>query len=57
MSASAPLPTLTYDPKTDRPREECGVFGVRGAEKAAVLAAFGLQALQHRGQEAWHYQL
>lgn len=52
MSASAPLPTLTYDPETDRPREECGVFGVRGAEKAAVLAAFGLQALQHRGQEA-----
>lgn len=46
------LPTLTYDPVTDRPQEECGVFGVRGAERAAVLAAFGLQALQHRGQEA-----
>ncbi|AZU03337.1 amidophosphoribosyltransferase [Glycocaulis alkaliphilus] len=52
MPASPPLPTLTYDPVTDRAREECGVFGVRGADKAAVLAAFGLQALQHRGQEA-----
>lgn len=52
MSAFPHLPTLTYDPKTDRAREECGVFGVRGADKAAVLAAFGLQALQHRGQEA-----
>ncbi|TRO95575.1 amidophosphoribosyltransferase [Glycocaulis profundi] len=44
--------TLTYDPATDRPQEECGVFGVRGADKAAVLVAFGLHALQHRGQEA-----
>ncbi|MFN3834754.1 MAG: amidophosphoribosyltransferase [Glycocaulis sp.] len=52
MPLNAPFPTLTYDPVTDRPREECGVFGVRGAERAAVLTAFGLQALQHRGQEA-----
>ena len=44
MSAFPHLPTLTYDPKTDRAREECGVFGVRGADKAAVLAALGLQA-------------
>jgi len=50
----APLLTasLTYDAEADKPREECGVFGVRGADKAAVLAAFGLHALQHRGQEA-----
>jgi amidophosphoribosyltransferase len=46
------LPTLTYDAATDRAREECGVFGVRGANDAAVLCAFGLHALQHRGQEA-----
>lgn len=46
------LPTLTYDAATDRAREECGVFGVRGADEAAVLCAFGLHALQHRGQEA-----
>ncbi|XBQ15501.1 MAG: amidophosphoribosyltransferase [Oceanicaulis sp.] len=46
------LPTLTYDAATDRPQEECGVFGVRGAAEASVLCAFGLHALQHRGQEA-----
>ncbi len=46
------LPSLTYDPRTDRPQEECGVFGVRGAADASVLCAFGLHALQHRGQEA-----
>ena len=22
------FPSLTYDPATDRPQEECGVFGV-----------------------------
>ncbi|MDX2277546.1 MAG: amidophosphoribosyltransferase [Hyphomonadaceae bacterium] len=35
----------------DKPREECGVFGVFGAEDAAVLTALGLHGLQHRGQE------
>jgi amidophosphoribosyltransferase len=35
----------------DRPREECGVFGVFGSEDASVLTALGLHALQHRGQE------
>ena len=44
--------TLTYDPETDRPQEECGVFAVYGAEDAAVLTALGLHALQHRGQES-----
>ena len=34
--------------------EECGVFGIIGAREndAAALAALGLHALQHRGQEA-----
>ena len=32
-------------------REECGVFGVFGAEKAAANVLVGLSALQHRGQE------
>ncbi len=32
--------------------EECGVFGVIGVEDAAPVAALGLHALQHRGQEA-----
>jgi amidophosphoribosyltransferase len=35
----------------DKPREECGVFGVFGLEDAAVLTALGLHGLQHRGQE------
>ena len=36
----------------DKLREECGVFGVIGANDAAAIAALGLHALQHRGQEA-----
>jgi len=36
----------------DRLREECGVFGIFGAEDAAAHTALGLHALQHRGQEA-----
>jgi amidophosphoribosyltransferase len=50
-----PLTTdpLTTDPwEDDHLHEECGVFGVYGADGAAALAALGLHALQHRGQEA-----
>jgi amidophosphoribosyltransferase len=36
----------------DKPREECGIFGIFGHPDAAALAALGLHALQHRGQEA-----
>ncbi|HSQ59875.1 MAG TPA: amidophosphoribosyltransferase [Acidobacteriota bacterium] len=36
----------------DRLREECGVFGIWGAQNAARLAYAGLYALQHRGQES-----
>ncbi|MQA15408.1 MAG: amidophosphoribosyltransferase [Pseudonocardiaceae bacterium] len=37
----------------DRPREECGVFGVWApGEEVAKLTFYGLYALQHRGQEA-----
>jgi len=39
-------------PDDDKPREECGVFGVWNAADAAALTALGLHALQHRGQEA-----
>jgi len=35
----------------DKPREECGVFGVSNHEEASALVALGLHALQHRGQE------
>ena len=36
----------------DELREECGVFGIFGHADAPTLTALGLQALQHRGQEA-----
>ncbi len=44
------LTTHPFD--DDKLREECGVFGVAGAEDAAAMVALGLHALQHRGQEA-----
>jgi amidophosphoribosyltransferase len=40
------------DPDDDKPRLECGVFGVFGVAGAAQITALGLHALQHRGQEA-----
>jgi amidophosphoribosyltransferase len=44
---------LTTDPfDDDKLREECGVFGVWDIDTAAAVAALGLHALQHRGQEA-----
>ena len=36
----------------DRPREECGLVGIFCMREAAQLAALGLHALQHRGQES-----
>ncbi len=36
----------------DKLHEECGVFGILGADDASALVALGLHALQHRGQEA-----
>ena len=44
---------LTTHPfEDDKLHEECGVFGVWGADGAAAMTALGLHALQHRGQEA-----
>ncbi len=37
--------------KSDKLREECGVFGVSNHNDASALVALGLHALQHRGQE------
>ena len=37
-----------YNPKI---KEECGVFGISNTPDASTLAALGLHALQHRGQE------
>ncbi len=39
-------------PDIPKPKEECGVFGIYGYEKAANLTYLGLYALQHRGQES-----
>jgi amidophosphoribosyltransferase len=36
----------------DKLKEECGIIGVFGHDSAAAIAALGLHALQHRGQEA-----
>jgi len=38
--------------KFDRPKEECGIFGVFNHPEAANLTYLGLYALQHRGQES-----
>ncbi|RVT41077.1 amidophosphoribosyltransferase [Sphingobium algorifonticola] len=44
---------LTTNPfDDDKLREECGIFGISGAETASAIVALGLHALQHRGQEA-----
>ncbi len=40
------------DRVVDKPKEECGVFGIYGVEHAANLTYLGLYALQHRGQES-----
>ncbi len=37
--------------KSDKLREECGIFGITNHEDASALVALGLHALQHRGQE------
>lgn len=45
--------TFTTHPfDDDKLKEECGVFGLIGKDSAAAMAALGLHALQHRGQEA-----
>ena len=44
---------LTTNPfDDDKLREECGIFGIWGADTASSFVALGLHALQHRGQEA-----
>ncbi len=49
------LTTHPFDPSRedgDKLREECGIFGIWGADAASAMTALGLHALQHRGQEA-----
>lgn len=48
MSVSVP-----FEERPDHPEEECAVFGVFApGEDVARMTCFGLQALQHRGQES-----
>jgi len=42
---------MLKDLESDSLREECGVFGIYNSTDAATLTYFGLNALQHRGQE------
>ena len=37
--------------KSDKLREECGIFGISNHADSSALVALGLHALQHRGQE------
>ena len=50
-SRAAEFP-LKHPFEDDKLREECGVYGIFGADEAAAHTALGLHALQHRGQEA-----
>ena len=45
---------MIFDPATDKPQDECGVFGMYSAPPLdlAWFTYLGLFALQHRGQEA-----
>ncbi|MFO0693022.1 MAG: amidophosphoribosyltransferase [Polyangiales bacterium] len=43
---------LDRDLDDDHFHDQCGVFGVFGADEAANLTYLGLHSLQHRGQEA-----
>ncbi len=36
----------------DKPKCNCGIFGIYGCKDAALKTYYGLHALQHRGQEA-----
>jgi amidophosphoribosyltransferase len=52
FSDSHPWDITPSDCDGDTLHEECGIFGVIGARSASSMAALGLHALQHRGQEA-----
>lgn len=47
------MSNVIFDPFEDKPKEECGVFGIYApGREVARLTFFGLYALQHRGQES-----
>ena len=53
LEMDSPSLMLTTNPfDDDKLKEECGIFGIWGADAASSFVALGLHALQHRGQEA-----
>jgi amidophosphoribosyltransferase len=36
----------------DKPKSNCGIFGIYNHDEAALMTFYGLHALQHRGQES-----
>jgi amidophosphoribosyltransferase len=44
--------TIAYPSLDESPRDECGIVGITGMERAAEKAFLALYALQHRGQES-----
>lgn len=40
------------DDGLDKPRSNCGIFGIYNHPQAAIMTYYALHALQHRGQEA-----
>lgn len=45
---------MSYNPRDDKPKEECGVFGIFDNDgfDCAKISYYALYALQHRGQES-----
>ena len=43
---------MQYFFSKNKPRDECGVFGISRHPNAAKLTVLGLHALQHRGQDS-----
>jgi amidophosphoribosyltransferase len=52
LSALTDPDAVARDLEDDRPRLECGVFGVHGIDDASAITVLGMHALQHRGEEA-----
>lgn len=44
--------TIRLSDLDEAPRDECGVVGITGVERASEMAFLSLYALQHRGQES-----
>src|SRR5712692_9621436 len=42
---------MQYSFTSDKTHDRCGVFGIFGHSRAALMTYYGLLALQHRGQE------